>query len=86
MPERQRIEYEELINSYVKRSEEIVKEAEEEKSSIKNKSNPANIIMELRKAANHPLLRRCLYDDEKLKQMAKLVMTVSFIIFYFISK
>ena len=33
--------------------------------------------MELRKAANHPLLRRCLYDDEKLKKMAKLVMAES---------
>jgi SWI/SNF-related matrix-associated actin-dependent regulator 1 of chromatin subfamily A len=33
--------------------------------------------MELRKAANHPLLRRCLYDDAKLKKMAKLVMSES---------
>ena len=33
--------------------------------------------MELRKAANHPLLRRCMYDDEKLQKMAKLVMKES---------
>lgn len=42
-----------------------------------NEMAPANIIMELRKAANHPLLRRCIYDNDKLKQMAKLIMKES---------
>lgn len=42
-----------------------------------NEMTSANIIMELRKAANHPLLRRCVYDNEKIKQMAKLIMKES---------
>ena len=37
----------------------------------------SNILMELRKAANHPLLRRCIYDNDKIKQMAHLVMKES---------
>jgi SWI/SNF-related matrix-associated actin-dependent regulator 1 of chromatin subfamily A len=36
-------------------------------------SKAGHILMELRKAANHPLLRRSIYDDDKLKKMAKLV-------------
>ncbi len=45
--------------------------------SIKDDS-ASNILMELRKAANHPLLRRTLYDDEKLEKMARLVYKVSY--------
>lgn len=31
----------------------------------------SNILMSLRKAANHPMLFRRLYDDKKIRQMAK---------------
>ncbi len=41
-----------------------------------NEDSSTNILMELRKAANHPLLRRVIYDNDKLKQMAKLIMKV----------
>ncbi len=48
-----------------------------EKKAEENKDNTSNIIMELRKAANHPLLRRSHYNDDRLKQMAKLIMKES---------
>ena len=41
-----------------------------------NEDSSSNIFMELRKAANHPLLRRVIYDNDKLKQMAKLILKV----------
>ena len=48
-----------------------------EKKKIKSTDdNSSNILMELRKGANHPLLRRCIYDDQKLKEMAKLILKV----------
>lgn len=31
----------------------------------------SNILMSLRKAANHPMLFRRIYDDKKIRQMAK---------------
>lgn len=49
-----------------KKAKTLGKENEKEDSS-------SNIIMELRKTANHPLLRRVLYDDETVKKMAKLI-------------
>lgn len=52
------------------------REKDNEKKDKENGDNFCNIIMELRKAANHPLLRRSLYTDEKLKQMAKLIIKV----------
>lgn len=39
--------------------------------------NPVNILMELRKAANHPLLLRRIYNDELLRTMAKEIMRVN---------
>lgn len=42
-----------------------------EKNENEDSSN--NILMELRKTANHPLLRRVFYDDEKIKKMAKII-------------
>lgn len=54
----------------------IKKNIAKEKKIKENEDSSANIIMELRKAANHPLLRRSLYDEEKLKKMAKLVLKV----------
>ena len=48
-----------------------------EKKAKENEDSSSNIIMELRKAANHPLLRRTLYTDDRLKQMAKHIMKES---------
>jgi hypothetical protein len=87
MTERQNKEYLTLISNYVQRSEEILETVQIEKptsannNNNNNKANASNIIMELRKCANHPLLRRSLYDEKKLKQMAKLIMKVN-IFFY----
>ena len=43
-----------------------------------NKNDPvptsSNVLMQLRKAALHPLLFRSIYDDAKLRQMAKAIM------------
>eukprot|EP00730_Choanoeca_flexa_P004370 TRINITY_DN11674_c5_g1_i3.p1 TRINITY_DN11674_c5_g1~~TRINITY_DN11674_c5_g1_i3.p1 ORF type:complete len:886 (+),score=279.81 TRINITY_DN11674_c5_g1_i3:78-2735(+) len=33
-----------------------------------------NVLMQLRKMANHPLLHRCYYTDEKIKIMSKLIL------------
>lgn len=33
--------------------------------------NGSNVLMKLRKAASHPLLFRTLYDDQKIKKLAK---------------
>lgn len=52
------------------------RDKENEKKIVEKEDNCFNIILELRKAANHPLLRRSFYTDEKLKQMAKLIMKV----------
>ncbi|KAG2186212.1 hypothetical protein INT43_002650, partial [Umbelopsis isabellina] len=41
------------------------------KSAECRQVNPVNILMELRKAANHPLLLRRIYNDELLRTMAK---------------
>ncbi|KAI8334796.1 SNF2 family N-terminal domain-containing protein [Chlamydoabsidia padenii] len=39
-----------------------------------NKRKLNNIVMQLRKAADHPLLFRHIYNDDKIKQMAKDIM------------
>jgi hypothetical protein len=81
-----------LISSIVQRKEEIfemkAKQLEEAKNSTdrqavstiskedKLANNFGHILMELRKAANHPLLRRCLYDNCKLAKMATLITAV----------
>lgn len=58
--------------------ESLKKTDPEEKSKKKTdpEDNSNNILMELRKAANHPLLRRTIYNGEKIEQMAKLIMKV----------
>jgi SWI/SNF-related matrix-associated actin-dependent regulator of chromatin subfamily A containing DEAD/H box 1 len=85
MSKRQATEYNELISYYKAHKDEIAENGGDdddrggigkgkEKKNIKFKElNSNNILMELRKAANHPLLRRCLYDEVKLKEMAKRV-------------
>ncbi len=52
-------------------------EVERENSEERPKRVGASMLMELRKAANHQLLLRRKYDDKKLRQMAKLMLTVS---------
>ena len=49
------------------------RKGEEGKAKVDSSSN---VLMELRKAANHPLLRRVLYNDAKIMEMAKLIMKV----------
>lgn len=38
---------------------------------IAKENSTANILMQLRKASNHPMLFRRLYDDKKIRAMAK---------------
>ena len=91
MSERQNREYLSLISNYVNRSEEVLESVEKyddknNKQAAQNSiSSASNIIMELRKCANHPLLRRCLYDDTKLKKMARLITKVGFLDSLFLS-
>ena len=46
---------------------------------LRDKSIPngAGMLMQLRKAANHPLLHRKHYDSDKLRKMSKLMIRVS---------
>lgn len=81
MTERQRKVYNEELNrnrSSIKEANAEVKEgAKEEKSSRKTKQASIaldNVLMQLRKAALHPLLFRRLYDDKKLRLMSKEIM------------
>lgn len=67
MTEYQKEEYNKLLESYKKK-----------------KTDPNNttgihymaMLLELRKAAIHPLARRTIYTDEKIRSMAKIIMTV----------
>lgn len=81
MTERQRQVYNEELNrnkKSIKEANAEVKEgAKEEKSSRKTKQASIaldNVLMQLRKAALHPLLFRRLFDDKKLQIMAKEIM------------
>ena len=40
-------------------------------TDLKPDMNTSNVLMDLRKAANHPLLFRRLYTDEKIEQMSQ---------------
>lgn len=40
-------------------------------TNLKPEMNSSNVLMDLRKAANHPLLFRRLFNDEKIEQMSK---------------
>ncbi|XP_013776880.1 SWI/SNF-related matrix-associated actin-dependent regulator of chromatin subfamily A containing DEAD/H box 1-like [Limulus polyphemus] len=51
----------------------LSKEVREGNQNNKNKSS-SGMMMQLRKAANHPLLLRNHYTDEKLQEMAKAIM------------
>ncbi|KAF9277806.1 hypothetical protein BGZ68_008985 [Mortierella alpina] len=47
--------------------------AKSKKLAAKTKSDFANVLMQLRKAADHPMLFRELYTEAKIKQMAKVI-------------
>ncbi|KAF9571443.1 hypothetical protein EC968_000538 [Mortierella alpina] len=47
--------------------------AKSKKLTAKTKSDFANVLMQLRKAADHPMLFRELYTEDKIKQMAKVI-------------
>lgn len=78
MPERQRTEYDKLLNYYKKRNQEFLqKKALQENAGKKGLQIKGDsiikILMEMRKLANHPLLMRLLYTDDKLEKMAHLI-------------
>lgn len=73
MTSEQKIIYDDLVKSYTR-------EIQSDSSSDSSKENSskdvphrkgAGMLMQLRKAANHPLLMRSLYTDKKLKKMTK---------------
>eukprot|EP00038_Savillea_parva_P007217 m.168659 g.168659 ORF g.168659 m.168659 type:complete len:1141 (-) comp12987_c0_seq1:1756-5178(-) len=45
-----------------------------EEGHVQNTETLANVLVQARKMANHPLLHRRLYSNEKLKEMAKRIM------------
>ena len=92
MPERQRHEYEKLFQYYKKRKNDYEHHKQllesgqlNKKLAPKIKSDPIiTILVEMRQAANHALLRRTLYTDERLEKMAALIVKVSFFLIFFI--
>lgn len=66
----QEAKYNSLVDFYRKRREEM--DLKEEKKS----AGLLDALMELRKTANHPLLVRNLYTDEKIKEMANIIVEV----------
>ena len=49
------------------------KSPEKKKSIITNEDNSANMVMTLRKCANHPLLLRNFYDNDKISKISKIL-------------
>lgn len=47
------------------------KKANTKTGGIAKENSTANILMQLRKASNHPMLFRRLYDDKKIRSMSK---------------
>ncbi|XP_054709852.1 SWI/SNF-related matrix-associated actin-dependent regulator of chromatin subfamily A containing DEAD/H box 1 homolog [Uloborus diversus] len=66
MTEDQSEKYKQLVATF---SAEV--ESDQERTGS---SSGAGMMMQLRKAANHPLLLRHIYDDDKLKKMSKLML------------
>jgi SWI/SNF-related matrix-associated actin-dependent regulator of chromatin subfamily A containing DEAD/H box 1 len=62
-----------LLKEAKKSNEVTLFDAKMNGASSTTDSSSNHILMELRKAANHPLLRRTLYDDKKVKTMAEYV-------------
>ena len=78
--------YDRLISSYqaeIKKDDSIIEtcddydEAEEDMKKVKAKAG-ACMLMNLRKAANHPLLVRLLYTTPKLLDMSKMILKEPF--------
>jgi len=67
--------YDEIMDMIEKNNSAVAKKKAADED--RNKESSSNILMELRKAANHPLLRRVLYSNEKISEMAKLVLKES---------
>lgn len=73
----QEFKYMELIESFTREIRYMKKnifedaEIDGENGTMKK---PTGMLMQLRKAANHPLLLRTCYDDKKLKTMASLML------------
>jgi len=67
----QEAKYNSLVDFYRKRREEM--DLKEEKKTV----GLLDALMELRKTANHPLLVRNLYTDEKIKEMANIIVEQS---------
>ncbi|KAI9491570.1 SNF2 family N-terminal domain-containing protein [Zychaea mexicana] len=65
-----------LYNTILSESKQSYKEALDSKPGQKKDKLDRfkNIVMELRKAADHPMLFRYIYDDGKLRKMAKAIM------------
>ncbi|KAI8144965.1 SNF2 family N-terminal domain-containing protein [Fennellomyces sp. T-0311] len=65
-----------LYNTILSESKQSYKEALDSKTKTKKDGLERfkNIVIQLRKAADHPLLFRHIYDDAKLRKMAKSIM------------
>lgn len=66
MSQRQKIKYNEMVENYSNEAGEVQGTADVPIMSI---------MMDLRKLANHPLMLRYYYTDEKVKQIAKILST-----------
>lgn len=73
--------YANLLKYYKERRAKLFKLEEDETATENEKRAYSDkifaVISHMRQAANHPLLRRTLYTDEKLKEMATLIMKES---------
>lgn len=66
-----------VSSNYMEVMELVSEQNKKKRAAEKDKvDSSSNVLMELRKAANHPLLRRVLYNDDKIMEMAKLIMKV----------
>ncbi|CAA21109.1 histone chaperone/ATP-dependent chromatin remodeller SMARCAD1 family Fft2 [Schizosaccharomyces pombe] len=61
-------------NQQLRRDDKRNKRSKNDEESDGKSLSAGHVLMQLRKAANHALLFRKFYDDEKLKQMAKDIM------------
>eukprot|EP00057_Strongylocentrotus_purpuratus_P018433 XP_011672907.1 PREDICTED: SWI/SNF-related matrix-associated actin-dependent regulator of chromatin subfamily A containing DEAD/H box 1 [Strongylocentrotus purpuratus] len=72
---KERVEHVEMTEEQKKGYNDLVASISKEIKSSENKAGKMSCaMMELRKQANHPLLRRGHYDNQKLRKMAKLMM------------
>ncbi len=70
-------EQSELYEDLKKKFSEEVAAKEDKDDGVKSKGG-ATMLMELRKAANHHLLVRRKYNDQKLRKMAKAMLKVRY--------